>query len=155
MPYEELSMTQRQLFELVVTLEKDLADFYQKIGQIERLKPFADIFSYMTDHSHNHARQIERAAASMDLPELNIAPIETLHRRIKESLQEKILHEDDSDRVLAQLARAEEIIGTLYQSIASHYRNHASVYADIARQFDQLSEEEMAHRDFINGHGKE
>jgi hypothetical protein len=34
-------MTQRQLFELVVALEKDLADFYQKIGQIGRLKPFA------------------------------------------------------------------------------------------------------------------
>ena len=148
-------MTQRQLFELVVALEKDLADFYQKIGQIERLKPFADIFSFMTDHSYNHALQIERAAASINLPELNIAPIETLHRRIKESLQDQILQENDNDKVLAQLARAEEIIGTLYQSIASHYRNHASVYAAIAQQFDQLSEEEMAHRDVINGHGKE
>jgi rubrerythrin len=41
------------------------------------------------------------------------------------------------------------------QSIANHYRNHASVYADVAQQFDQLSEQEMTHRDFINGHGKE
>ena len=148
-------MTHRQLLELVVALEKDLADFYQKMGQIERLKPFADIFSYMTDHSHNHARQIERAAASIDLPGLNIAPIEKLHRRIKESLQEQILQEDDNDKVMAQLARAEEIIGTFYQSIAGHYRKRAATYSQIAEQFDQLYEEELAHRDFINGHGKE
>ncbi|MCB2170760.1 MAG: hypothetical protein KQI78_24125 [Deltaproteobacteria bacterium] len=147
-------MTQQQVFELVVALEKDLADFYQKIGQIERLKSFADIFSYMTDHSHNHALQIERAAASIDLPELNIAPIETLHRRIKESLQEQILREDDNDKIMAQLARAEEIIGTLYQSIASHYRKRAATYSQIAEQFDQLYEEELAHRDYINDRGQ-
>jgi HPt (histidine-containing phosphotransfer) domain-containing protein len=146
-------MTPRQVFEMVVTLETDLADFYLEIGQIERLKPFADIFSYMTDHSQNHARQIDKAAASIELPELNTDPIVTLHRRIKESLQDKVLQEEDTDKVMAELARAEEIIGTLYQSIAAHYRNRISAYSKIAEQFDQLSAEEFAHRDFINNHG--
>jgi hypothetical protein len=146
-------MTPHQVFDLVVALETDLADFYLEIGQIERLKPFADIFSFMTDHSQNHARQIDKAAALIELPELNTAPIETLHQRIKASLQEKILQEEDTDKVMAELARAEEIIGTLYQSIAAHYRNRISAYKKIADQFDQLSTEEFDHRDFINNHG--
>jgi len=146
-------MTPHQVFDLVVALETDLADFYLEIGQIERLKPFADIFSFMTDHSKNHARQIDKAAALIELPELNTAPIETLHQRIKASLQEKILQEEDTDKVMAELARAEEIIGTLYQSIAAHYRNRISAYKKIADQFDQLSTEEFDHRDYINNHG--
>jgi len=146
-------MTPHQVFDLVVALETDLADFYLEIGQIERLKPFADIFSFMTDHSQNHARQIDKAAALIELPELNTAPIETLHQRIKASLQEKILQEEDTDKVMAELARAEEIIGTLYQSIAAHYRNRISAYKKIADQFDQLSTEEFDHRDYINNHG--
>ena len=146
-------MTPHQVFDLVVALETDLADFYLEIGQIERLKPFADIFSFMTDHSQNHARQIDKAAALIELPELNTAPIETLHQRIKASLQETILQEEDTDKVMAELARAEEIIGTLYQSIAAHYRNRISAYKKIADQFDQLSTEEFDHRDYINNHG--
>jgi len=147
-------MTPRQVFELVVALETDLADFYLEIGQIERLKPFADIFSYMTDHSQNHARQIDKAAATINLIELDIAPIETLHRRLKESLQETILQEEDGQKVLAELARAEEIIGTLYQSIAAHYHSRAAAYSEIAEQFDKLCQEEFAHRDYINDRGQ-
>jgi len=147
-------MTPHQVFELVVALETDLADFYLELGQVERLKPFADIFSFMTDHSQNHARQIDRAAASIDLPELDTAPIETLHRRIKESLQEQILREENSGKVMAELARAEEIIGKLYQSMASHYHSRAAAYSKIAEQFDQLYEEEFAHRDYIIDHGQ-
>jgi DNA phosphorothioation-dependent restriction protein DptG len=146
-------MTPRQVFELVIALETDLADFYLEIGQIERLKPFADIFSYMTDHSQNHARQIDKAAALIELPELNTAPIETLHQRIKASLRDKILQEEDPEKILGELARAEEIIGTLYQSIAAHYRKRISAFTKIADQFDQLSTEEFAHRDFINNRG--
>jgi hypothetical protein len=142
-------MEPRQLFDLVITLEKDLADFYQKIGQLKHLKPFADIFSYMTDHSQNHARQIEITAASIDLPELNTTAIETLHRRIKESLQEQILLEKNSDKVMAELARAEEIVGTLYQSIADHHRKLAGAHTDIDNQFETLAKEKFEHRDYI------
>lgn len=147
-------MTPHQVFELVVALETDLADFYLEMGQIERLKPFADIFSFMTDHSQNHARQIDRAAAAIDLPELDIAPIETLHRRIKESLQEQVRQEEDGEKVMAELALAEEIVGKLYQSIAKHYRKLATAYTAVADQFETLSKEEFGHRDYIKDHGQ-
>ena len=52
-------MTPRLVLDLAVALERDLADFYQKIGEIDRLRQFADIFSFMVDHSANHAVQIE------------------------------------------------------------------------------------------------
>ena len=42
-------MTPRQVFDLVAALEKDLADFYEDLGRIERLKPYADIFSFMSE----------------------------------------------------------------------------------------------------------
>ncbi len=48
-------MTPRHILELVVLLERDLAGFYQDIGRIDRLAPFADIFSFMTDHSATQA----------------------------------------------------------------------------------------------------
>ena len=141
-------MTPRQVFDLVAELEKDLADFYEDIGRIERLKPYADVFSFMSDHSQSHARQVE-AAARHTLPELDPSPIETLHRRIKEGLKEQVLQAENGDRVLSLLARAEEIIGELYQSIADHYRKQAAVLTGIADQFTQLGRDELAHRDFI------
>lgn len=141
-------MTPHQVSDLVAALEKDLADFYADLGRVERLKPYADIFSFMSDHSQRHARQVE-AAARHTLPELDPAPIETLHRRVKEGLKEQVLEAQSGDRVLSLLARAEEIVGELYQSIADHYRKQAAILTGIAEQFTQLSRDELDHRDFI------
>lgn len=142
-------MTPHQVFKLVVALETDLADFYLEMGQSARFKPFADIFSFMTDHSQNHARQIESVAASIDLPVLNTDPINELHRRLKSSLFEQLRDEKDEDTVMRRLARTEETIGQLYQSIADHYRRLAVAYTAVADQFETLSGEEFGHRDFI------
>jgi regulator of replication initiation timing len=142
-------MTPHQVFNLVADLETDLADFYQEIGRIENLKPYADIFSFMTDHSQNHARRIESVAASIDLPVLNTDPINELHRRLKSSLLEQIRDEKDVDTVMHRLARTEETIGQLYQSIADHYRRLAVAYTAVADQFETLSGEEFGHRDYI------
>jgi hypothetical protein len=142
-------MTPREVFALVLALEKDIADFYEELGRTEGLKPFADIFSYMSDHSQQHARQVEKAATAAVLPELDPSPIETLHRRIEESLRSQVPAESDAGQVMAQLARAEEVVGQLYASIAEHFRKRAAALEAIAGQFEQLSREEMAHRDFI------
>jgi hypothetical protein len=142
-------MTPHQVFNLVADLETDLADFYLEMGQSGRFKPFADIFSYMTDHSQNHARRIEGVAASIDLPVLNTDPINELHRRLKSSLLEQIRDEKDVDTVMHRLARTEETIGQLYQSIADHYRRLAAAYTAVADQFETLSGEEFGHRDYI------
>jgi hypothetical protein len=40
-------MTPRLVLDLAVALERDLADFYQKLGKVDRLRQFADIFSFM------------------------------------------------------------------------------------------------------------
>jgi len=142
-------MTPHQVFERVVALESDLADFYLEMGHSERFKPFADTFSFMTDHSQNHARQIDSAAASINLPVLNIDPINELHRRLKSSLLEQIRDEQDEKTVMRLLAQTEETIGMLYQSIANHYRKLAVAYTAVADQFETLSKEEFGHRDYI------
>jgi len=142
-------MTPRQLLDLAVTLEKDLADFYQEIGGIDRLRPLADIFSYMADHSAGHAAQIEEAAVTLVWPVLNPEPINALHRRLKTSLQEQVRNEADTKAVLDKLARTEEIVGQLYASIAEHYRKLAASCAAVADRFETLAEEEYGHRDYI------
>lgn len=147
-------MTPRQLFEKVVALETDLADFYLEIGQIEHLKPLADIFSFMTDHSQEHARQIDRVAAAIDMPELDTDPINELHQRLKSSLLEQIRDEKDKDTIIRKLAQTEDVIGQLYQSIAAHYRKLATAYTAVADQVETLSKEEFGHRDYINDYGQ-
>ncbi len=148
-------MTPQELFQLIVDLENDLADFYEEIGQGERLKSFADIFSFMADHSQRHARRIATMAAAADLPALNIEPVKALHQRLKTSLHAQILEDDDEDRALGRLAHTEEVVGQLYQSMADHYRKLAGAYADIADQLEELSREEYSHRDYILGKEKE
>jgi hypothetical protein len=142
-------MTPRLVLDLAVALERDLADFYQDIGRIDRLKPFADIFSFMVDHSANHAVQIEKAANSLEWPALNTEPIKALHQRIKSSLREQIRNETDEKTVRDELARTEEIVGQLYQSIAAHYHRLAASCTKVAEQFEALSREEYDHRDYI------
>jgi rubrerythrin len=142
-------MTPRHVLELSVALEKDLADFYQEIGGIDRLRPFADIFSFMADHSARHAAQIEKAAAAFVWPVLNTEPINELQRRIKSSLLDQIRSETDENAVMSKLARTEDIIGQLYQSIAEHYRKLSESCSAVADQFEGLSREEYGHRDYI------
>lgn len=144
-------MTPRDLFELIVELESDLSDFYQEIGQVHRLNEFADIFSFMADHSQRHARRIDKAALSADLPALNAGPIKELHQRLKSSLLEQIRNEKDTDTVMRKLAHTEEVIGQLYQSMADHYRKLTDAYTAIADQLEELSREEYGHRDYILG----
>lgn len=111
-------MTPRQVLDLAVALERDLADFYQQIGGIDHLRPLADIFSFMADHSANHAARIEGAAGTVVWPVLNPDPINALHHRLKTSLGGQIRSETDEKTVLDNLARTEEIVGQLYASIA-------------------------------------
>lgn len=144
-------MTPRQVMDLVAGLERDLADFYQAIGCIDHLRPFADLFSFMADHSAGHAAQIEDVATRVDWPALNTAPITTLHQRLKTSLREQIRNETDEKAVLDALARTEEIVGQLYQSVAEHYRRLAASSAAMADRFDGLAREEFGHRDYILG----
>ncbi len=148
-------MTPGALFQLIADLENDLADFYQEIGQAAHLKPFADIFSYMADHSQRHARQIETMAGGLELPALDVEPVKELHKRLKTSLHAKILGESDEDKAMRQLARTEEVVGQLYHSMAAHYRKLADAYADMADQLEELSREEYSHRDYILGKEKE
>jgi hypothetical protein len=138
-----------KVVELAVTLEKDLADFYQELGRIEHLKPYADIFSFMVDHSASHANQIEQAARALSWRALDTEPITALHARLKSSLREEIQSEGDHSAVLAKLARTEEIIGQMYRTIAGHYRKRAESCTAVADTFEQLAREEFDHRDYI------
>jgi len=142
-------MTPREVFDLAISLEEDLADFYQQIGRIEDLKPFADIFSFMTDHSADHAARIQGMAAEAALPALNTAPMKDLHERLKSSLLEKIQHEKDPTAVMQLLAQTEDAIGQLYRSVAQHYQHLSDAFSAVADQFEKLSQEEFGHRDYI------
>lgn len=140
------------LFKTVIALERDLADFYQALGRVEALRPFADIFSYMADHSARHAEQIQDSALTADLPPLNTDPLQALQDRLKTSLQKQIESEAIPRLVLERLAQAEEIVGQMYQSLAQHFHKKAARNREIATQFEQLAREERDHRDYILTH---
>jgi rubrerythrin len=137
------------LFETVIALERNLADFYQALGRSERLRSFADIFSYMADHSARHADQIQDWALTADLPPLDIDPLQALQQRLKTSLRQQIESDTDARRILERLAQAEEIVGQMYQSLAQHFHKKAARNHEIAAQFEQLAREERDHRDYI------
>jgi rubrerythrin len=146
---EKITMTPQALFKLIVDLENDLADFYQDLGQVDRLKAFADVFSFLADHSQRHARRIEKTARSAEMPILNTDPIRELHQRLKASLREQVRNEKDEGKVMRQLARTEEVIGQLYHSMSENYRKQAAACTAIADQLEEISREEYGHRDYI------
>jgi rubrerythrin len=137
------------LFETVVALERDLADFYHALGRSERLKPLADIFSYMADHSARHADRIQDATVRSDPPPLNIAPLQALQERLKSALRQQVESEADDRLVLERLAQAEDIVGQMYQSLAQYFQQSAARSQDIAALFEKLAQEERGHRDYI------
>ena len=146
----QMAKTPQEVIDLVVAFEKDLAAFYKVLQLKPNLKPLARICRFMAQHSDIHAQMIANYRSNADIPQLQTNPLETLHERLKSSLQRELATSNDIGDVVDKIAQAEEVIGQAYARIADHYSNLADTYQMIAGKFRSLAEDERQHRDYIH-----
>jgi hypothetical protein len=144
-----MTMTPQQIIDRVVSLERELADFYTNLQSEPHLKPLEKIFRFMARHSAIHAELIANYRTDASIPQLEIDPLKTLHDRLKAGLREELSKSDDIHEAARKLSRAEEVIGLAYDRIADHYAHVSDTYGKIAGKFKALAEDERNHRDYI------
>jgi rubrerythrin len=144
-----MAMTPRQIIDLVVSFEKDLATFYEDLQLKASLKPLEKICRFMAQHSAIHAELIANYRSNADVPQLEINPLGTLHDRLKTSLRKELIATDDVNEAARKLSQAEEIVSQAYAKIADHFDQVADTYRMIASKFNSLADDERTHRDYI------
>jgi DNA phosphorothioation-dependent restriction protein DptG len=144
-----MAKTPQEVIDLVVAFEKDLAAFYQVLQLKPDLKPLARICRFMAQHSDIHAEMIANYRSNAEIPQLQTDPLETLHERLKTSLQQELAASTDIGEVVNKIAQAEDVISQAYAKIADHYSDLADTYQMIAGKFRSLAEDERQHRDTI------
>lgn len=144
-----MAKTPRQIIDLVVSFEKDLAAFYTDLQLKPALKPLAKICRFMAQHSAIHAEMIANYRDNAEVPQVDTKPLETLHDRVKTSLRKELASTEDIHEAARILAQAEEIVSQAYAKIAGHYTQVADVYQMIAGKFNALADDERNHRDTI------
>ena len=88
--------------------------------------------------------------SNAEIPQLQTNPLETLHERLKSSLQQELAASSDIGDVVNKIAQAEDVISQAYAKIADHYTDLADTYQMIAGKFRSLAEDERQHRDYIH-----
>lgn len=142
-------MHPQKLIDTVIAFEKDLAEFYQKLENIERLKELKKILQFMHKHSDIHAELIHNFRSDATLPALNVEPLHALHARIKSALSDQIIAADDMGDVYEKLAQAEALISQIYTAISKHYQKMADLYSKLSHNFKNLADDEMQHHRHI------
>ena len=140
-------MNPQELINIVVALEQDLADFYERIEKEDQFRKIGDVLKYMHKHSAIHAELIRNHLPEAGVPKLNIEPLQTLHTRIKSALFQQLMDTDDLTRACEQLAQAEALIAQAYTVIAAHCQKVAGVYEKLGHKFKSLADDEMQHHD--------
>jgi rubrerythrin len=144
-----MAMGPQQIIDMVVSLEKDLATFYEDLQLKASLKPLEKICRFMAQHSAIHAEMIANYRSNAEIPQLEINPLRILHERLKTGLRKELIDTKDVNEVARKLSQAEEIIGQAYAKIADHYNQVADNYRMIASKFNALADDERSHRDQI------
>ena len=145
-------MKPHQMMTIAVQLERDLADFYRQLSTAVGFEKYHDIFMSMFKHSQHHADIINGLAKDFNIPELDIAPMQELHAKIKDRLIQQLKSERDLAVGRRKMAEAEDILGKIYLTISANYERAAQTYQRASEQFNKLAEDEQRHRDhLLNG----
>ena len=140
-------MKPHQMMTIAVQLERDLADFYKQLSNAVGFEKYHDIFMSMFKHSQHHADIINGLAKDFNIPELDVAPMQELHEKIKDRLIQQLKKEQNLAVGRRKMAEAEDILGKIYLTISANYERAAQTYQRASEQFNELAEDEQRHRD--------
>ena len=138
-----------KFLDLLILLENALASFYGKIKNLSRFKEAKAVLEFMELHSYAHAQIIEQSKSKYKKPVIKEKAIINFQKNITKSVFDKVSNETDLSKMLKTLADSEESIGMMYKSIVKHLKGMAQYYNDIANEIEEISEEEMHHRDLL------
>jgi rubrerythrin len=138
-----------EYMDLAVELENDLADFYGKLHDLDRLRAAREALDFLRDESAKHSREIASKRAAMPKPTFSAARCTEVLNKVKASLLAEIFHEAEGNAALDQLAAMEENVSKLYRSISDYLANMARYYSGLSTTFGAISDEEIQHRDRV------
>ena len=142
------------VLQFISDLEHDIADFYKKMKTLTRFTRSSDLFTYMSNHSRQHANTVQELTDRYSKPEMDNIFIRSVFEQIKESLFEEVKNAADLPEAIRKIARAEELVGKMYIMMAKHYENLAVYYQTIAKEIAAIAEEEFGHRDMVLSESK-
>jgi rubrerythrin len=137
------------VFQYIVDLEYDLADFYRRLRSLSHMTGSAELFDFMSEHSEGHGKTVASLESKLRRPKLDQAFFSHVHGQIKESLFEEVIAAEDMTEALQKISKAEELAGKMYQLIAKHYRDLSKYYLEVSEEITQIAEEEFIHRDMV------
>jgi rubrerythrin len=138
---------EKEVLDLIIQVEEDLAAFYNKVKGISRLDSAKGVFQYMVEESFKHARSIESLKNKFEKPGIQTTLVLDITHKIREKLFTNIIQEKNYNKAIDQMAQTEENIGKLYANIAAFYLKLSSYYQKVSESINHISEEEMEHRD--------
>ncbi|HON77601.1 MAG TPA: hypothetical protein PK544_03855 [Spirochaetota bacterium] len=137
------------VFQFIVDLEYDLADFYRRLRSLSHMTGSTELFEFMSEHSLGHGKTVESLEEKYTKPKLDQAFFTHVHGQIKESLFEEVVAAEDMTEALQKISKAEELAGKMYQLIAKHYSELSRYYLEVSKEISLIAEEEFMHRDMV------
>lgn len=137
------------IFNFIADLEQDIARFYEKQGLLSRFPRSAELFRYMSEQSIVHSYTVQKFSEKYTRPQLDNDLVQRVHMQIKQSLEEEIHKSENTREAMTKIARAEELVGKMYQMMAKRYRDLGEYYTRVAADIDTIAEEEFVHRDMV------
>ncbi|MFC1671048.1 hypothetical protein ACFL20_11715 [Spirochaetota bacterium] len=138
-----------KFLDLLVLLENALASFYGKVKNLSRFREARNVLEFMELHSYAHAQIIEQSKVKFKRPVIKEKAIIEFQKNITKSVFDQVSTEKDIIKLLKTLADSEESIGMMYKSIVKHLKGLAQYYTDMAKEIEEISNEEMHHRDLL------
>ena len=137
------------VFQFIIDLEYDLADFYRRLRSLSHMARSAELFDFMSEHSQGHGKKVESLEGKYTKPKLDQAFFTHVHGQIKESLFDEVIAAQDITEALQKISKAEELAGKMYQLIAKHYLELSQYYQEVSKEISHIAEEEFLHRDMV------
>lgn len=138
-----------EFLDYIIFLENTLAAFYKKIKVMEEYERAEDILELMETHSVLHAQLVENLRDENPRPEIkDYFPID-YQNTIVHKVAERIKNEGDLPEVIKILAESEESVGVHYGKLSDYLRKLSAHYLALSEKIDDLSGDEMNHRDLL------
>jgi truncated hemoglobin YjbI len=138
-----------EILNYIIFLENTVASFYQRIKEVDELRPLNSVLEFMETHSSEHAEFIKETIVKYAKPHLDDRLIIDYQNEINRKVLNKIIDEDDRGEVLQILANAEESIGKLYDKITDHLTKTSEYYKSLSEAVKKIACEEYDHRDIL------
>ncbi len=136
----------KDVLSLMIQLEEDVSEFYEKLSRIEKLEAYHKIFSYMSKHSLEHSREIREVADHFTDAPLNMHKYMALQDKLKQNLLKQMKDIQDVERLGEMLGESEGIMGYAYDQIAGHMEVRGNQILNAAKMIRKIAAEERQHK---------